>query len=334
MKRGLIYLFLVFLCFFGCSNYPTTSWKNPGLLIDFSHQSSLTAQVKRISSPHNERARFYPELYLNDNTQWAKSYGGNDIDRALSIQQTRDGGYIVGGSTWSFKDSLGDILVLKLTPSLDIKWQKVYGGDGTERLNSIQETRDKGYIIAGYTQAFGDPLGDALILKVSSKGNLGTECEGLIEVPELKVRDTLESAWEPEIVPSFINLVSQDTNVEPKNVDIIPQDICGHFVQPPINLSLEREINKSLFRKEAFHTVIWGPNPVNNQFVISEYRVYRKELVTREDYSLIGTVTGNTFEYTDRYLPVNKRYYYALTSVDLEGYESSLSEPLENSIRD
>lgn len=144
----------------------------------------------------------------------------------------------------------------------------------------------------------------------------------------------MESAWEPEIVPSFINLVSQDTNVEPKNVDIIPQDICGHFVQPPINLSLEREINKSLFRKEAFHTVIWGPNPVNNQFVISEYRVYRKELVTREDYSLIGTVTGNTFEYTDRYLPVNKRYYYALTSVDLEGYESSLSEPLENSIRD
>ncbi|MGB9789308.1 MAG: delta-60 repeat domain-containing protein [Thermotoga caldifontis] len=44
---------------------------------------------------------------------WAKWYGGSSYDRAYSIQQTSDGGYIVAGYTGSFGAG-GDVYILKL----------------------------------------------------------------------------------------------------------------------------------------------------------------------------------------------------------------------------
>ena len=41
-------------------------------------------------------------------SEWAFAYGGSDYDRANSIQQTSDGGYIVAGGTWSFDSGNGD----------------------------------------------------------------------------------------------------------------------------------------------------------------------------------------------------------------------------------
>jgi hypothetical protein len=38
----------------------------------------------------------------NGNVQWAKTYGGTGYDRAFSVQQTSDGGYILAGYTGSF----------------------------------------------------------------------------------------------------------------------------------------------------------------------------------------------------------------------------------------
>ncbi len=42
------------------------------------------------------------KLDAKGNVQWRKTYGGKYEDRAKSIQQTSDGGYIVAGETWSF----------------------------------------------------------------------------------------------------------------------------------------------------------------------------------------------------------------------------------------
>lgn len=45
---------------------------------------------------------------------WQKTYGGNSGDKTSSVQQTNDGGYIVGGSTWSFGAGNSDFWVLRL----------------------------------------------------------------------------------------------------------------------------------------------------------------------------------------------------------------------------
>jgi len=90
-------------------------------------------------------------VYLN--AQWARSYGGSGLDTAYSIQQTSDGGYIVAGYTESFGTGGCDGLVLKLSPAGNIEWQRTYGGQYDDFINSIKQTSDSGYIIVTCPQS-------------------------------------------------------------------------------------------------------------------------------------------------------------------------------------
>ncbi len=89
------------------------------------------------------------KLSSDGTIEWQKTYGGNNTDRAYSIQQTNDGGYIVTGETESFGAGNEDIWIIKLNSAGDIEWQKTYGGNYTDRSYSIQQTNDGGYIVAG-----------------------------------------------------------------------------------------------------------------------------------------------------------------------------------------
>src|SRR3989338_3671915 len=101
---------------------------------------------------------------------WQKTYGGTDQDEAHSIQQTRDGGYIVAGSTWSFGAGGEDIWVLKLRPDGTVEWQKTYGGGNWDGAYSVHETSDGGYIVAGDTSSFGNGGPAVWVLKLGPDG--------------------------------------------------------------------------------------------------------------------------------------------------------------------
>jgi len=103
---------------------------------------------------------------------WEKTFGGNGEDQAASIQQTTDGGYIVAGVTTSFGASGYDVYVLKLNSDGSLAWQKTYGGSGSDLANSIQQTTDGGYIVAGNTWPFGAGNYDVCVLKLNSDGSL------------------------------------------------------------------------------------------------------------------------------------------------------------------
>ena len=47
------------------------------------------------------------------NVQWAKTYGGTNNERAYSVRQTSDGGYIVAGWTYSFSADGAGIFLIK-----------------------------------------------------------------------------------------------------------------------------------------------------------------------------------------------------------------------------
>jgi uncharacterized delta-60 repeat protein len=112
------------------------------------------------------------KLDSNGNVQWQKTYGGPDWDTAYSIQQTSDGGYIVAGWTASFGAGVSDLWVLKLDPNGNIQWQKTYGGSANDRAESIQQTTDGGYIVAGWTYSFGAGNFDMWVLKLDQNGNI------------------------------------------------------------------------------------------------------------------------------------------------------------------
>jgi hypothetical protein len=108
----------------------------------------------------------------NGNIIWAKTYGGTDDDWAYSIQQTSDGGYIVAGWTRSFGAGLYDFFLIKTDADGNLEWSKTYGGASDDRANSVQQTTDGGYIVAGRTSSFGAGSVDAFLIKTDENGNI------------------------------------------------------------------------------------------------------------------------------------------------------------------
>jgi len=102
---------------------------------------------------------------------WFKHYGGTQTDRPYSIQQISDGGYIVAGNTMSYTHGNQDYCLYKLTSSGNKVWFKHYGGTNTDTGESIQQTSDGGYIVAGQTESFTYGNYDFGIYKLDSDGN-------------------------------------------------------------------------------------------------------------------------------------------------------------------
>ncbi len=119
--------------------------------------------------------------------QWDKRYGGADYDQLSGVRQTPDGGYILGG--WSYSDSTGDVSqhtrgaedfwVVKTDPSGNILWNKRYGGNGNDQLFYLENSSDGGYILGGRTAS--DSSGevsevsrgqnDYWLIKIDAAGN-------------------------------------------------------------------------------------------------------------------------------------------------------------------
>lgn len=137
-----------------------------------------------ISGNHGNYDYWIVKLDSNGNMQWQKSLGGSSMDMAQSIQQTSEGGYIVAGSSSSNDGDVsgnhggGDYWILKLDINGNIQWQKSLGGSSSEQVNSVQQTFDGGYIIAGTTVSTDGDItvsygnNDFWVVKLDSGGNM------------------------------------------------------------------------------------------------------------------------------------------------------------------
>ncbi|MCR5860903.1 T9SS type A sorting domain-containing protein [Flavobacterium sp. J372] len=98
----------------------------------------------------------------NGNLQWKKNYGGQGDDRAYSVRQTIDGGYVIAGSSWSndgqvlvdfastYLSSLQNGWVIKVDGNGNLEWQKAIGGDfSVDYLNDLVEISDGEFAAIG-----------------------------------------------------------------------------------------------------------------------------------------------------------------------------------------
>jgi hypothetical protein len=104
-------------------------------------------------------------------TLWTRTYGGTGRDAGASVQQTSDGGYIVAGYTNSFGAGAYDVYLVRTNSSGDTLWTRTCGGADNDGGNSVQQTSDSGYIVAGYTESFGVGSGDVYLVKTNSSGD-------------------------------------------------------------------------------------------------------------------------------------------------------------------
>jgi hypothetical protein len=121
------------------------------------------------------------------NIQWQNTIGGSNIDEFMELQQTTDGGYILGGFSRSgangdkTEPSIGisDYWIVKLNSSGVIQWQNTIGGTDTDELGSLHQTTDGGYILGGFSQSniSGDKTetnqnGDFWVVKIDALGTV------------------------------------------------------------------------------------------------------------------------------------------------------------------
>ena len=104
--------------------------------------------------------------------KWQRTFGGASDEWAESVQQTKDGGYILAGYTGSFGAGGYDAYLIKTDASGNLLWQRTFGGTGDDCAYSVQQTSDGGYILAGYTRSFGAGGYDAYLVKTDASGNL------------------------------------------------------------------------------------------------------------------------------------------------------------------
>ena len=107
-------------------------------------------------------------------TLWTRTYGGSSYDCANSVQQTADGGYILVGETQSFGAGGRDFYLVKTNSQGDTLWTRTYGGSNWDDANSVQQTADGGYVVAGWTQSFGvgtPTYANMYLVKTNSQGD-------------------------------------------------------------------------------------------------------------------------------------------------------------------
>lgn len=105
-------------------------------------------------------------------SEWTRTYGGNGTDRAWSVVQTGDGGYVIAGSTTSFGAGGADAWLFKIDQMGNMQWNRTLGGAADDYATSLINTSGGGFAIAGYTYSFGAGDSDFWLIKTDAEGNM------------------------------------------------------------------------------------------------------------------------------------------------------------------
>ena len=97
------------------------------------------------------------KLTASGEEEWQKTFGGEGHEELTSLIKTKDGGYLIGGSSES--DASGtkstknygnlDYWIVKIDSKGEVVWQNSFGGQYSDELNSITQTTDGGYLLGG-----------------------------------------------------------------------------------------------------------------------------------------------------------------------------------------
>ena len=110
------------------------------------------------------------KVNANGDTLWTRTFGGSGNEYCHSVQQTTDGGYILGGYTGSYGAGMADFWLVKTDANGDSLWSRTFGGSDEDFCYSIQQTTDGGYVLGGYNYTYGAGSNDFWLVKTDENG--------------------------------------------------------------------------------------------------------------------------------------------------------------------
>lgn len=113
----------------------------------------------QVSGLHGNRDILICKLTANGIFEWSKTIGGSGPDDGYDIHQSSDGGYMIGGATYSNDgDVIGsfglwDYLLTKLDSSGSFQWIKTFGGSSQDYAMAAIEIPGGDILMAGNSQS-------------------------------------------------------------------------------------------------------------------------------------------------------------------------------------
>lgn len=128
-----------------------------------------------------------------------KCYGGSNIDRIYSVENSLNGGYVFAGTTSSsdgdVTHNIGqtDVWILEVDSLSQIVWSETYGGGLSEEAMEIRRETDGSYIVGGHTSSIdGDFISsnggqDIFVMEIDPTGDIVWErCIGRSSTDDIK----------------------------------------------------------------------------------------------------------------------------------------------------
>lgn len=137
-----------------------------------------------VTNNHGSFDAWLLKISSSGSLQWQKTFGGTNNDFAESVSFTADGGYILGGSSYSNNGNVTgnhgdeDFWVVKTDSLGVIQWQRSVGGSGYEQCFSAIVLNDGTYLAVGVSNSNnGDLSGshggyDCMVARIDQNGNL------------------------------------------------------------------------------------------------------------------------------------------------------------------
>ncbi|NJD91076.1 MAG: YncE family protein, partial [Geobacter sp.] len=248
------------------------------------------------------------------NIIWQKSLGGSGNEYGTSLQQTTDGGYIVGGYSDALGAGLQDILLIKLDATGALQGSHTYGGTSFDSGAAVQQTADGGIILVGQTYVgTATYKNDGWAMKLDATGMM-TGCEAsAILTPALTVVDPgitiVQSATSSGNVTNKFAATFSTAPID-TSVAAVSGSVC-YVTSYPVDGKLT--VVPGNTQVELFWT------PATSAIGITFYKVAKGI----NGFSLLtdcstGVDVGNVTSYLDNTPPLinDQKYYYRVCAVD------------------
>ena len=164
-----------------------TNWQQPFCVRQTSDGGFIVGGIalpglggNKTSAGFGESDFWVVRLDRGGNKLWDGSFGGDQSDVLVDLEQTADDGFILVG--WSYSPSSGnksspnlgggsDGWVVRLDANGNKLWDRSYSSTNYEWLKSVSKTRDGGFVLAGEIGSMYTPS-DFWILWIDADGNV------------------------------------------------------------------------------------------------------------------------------------------------------------------
>lgn len=103
--------------------------------------------------------------------EWSQKYGTNDWDFLYSVRRCPDSCYVLCGETYGIPAMNRQVYLMKIDRFGNKLWEKNYGGPANDCGNKVFVAPDSGFVIAGYTESYGNGMKDGYLIRTDSDGD-------------------------------------------------------------------------------------------------------------------------------------------------------------------